>query len=164
LNQIVEVASAVGSVLPILGFVFLGKGIPLFTSVFVKMHLGNMSTGMVFAILMAIVIPGLRGTGTAIILTVMHLLGDGLSQPLIGQIFSALQSSGSLFFGFGGRFPILEQMAHHQHLTLALACVAAPSMFLSLCSTCWRYHRGLQLSSFTTMFWKWEPEGAIACV
>jgi MFS family permease len=125
------VASAMGSVLPILGFVFLGKGIPLFSAVFVEVLLGNMSTGMVFAILMAIVIPGLRGTATAIILTVMHLLGDGLSQPLIGQISSALQSSGSLFFGFGGRFPILEQMAHHQHLTLALACVAAPSMFLS---------------------------------
>jgi MFS family permease len=125
------VASALGSVLPIVGFVFLGRGVPLFSAVFVEVFLGNVSTGLVFAILMTIVIPGLRGTATAIILTVMHLLGDGLSQPLIGQISSALQSGGSSLLGPGGKFPMLAQMARDQHLTLALACVAAPSMFLS---------------------------------
>lgn len=125
------VASALGSVLPIVALVFLGRGVPLYSAVFVEVLLGNMSTGLVFAILMSIVIPGLRGTATAIILTVMHLLGDGLSQPLIGQISFVLQSGGSSLFGLAGRFPILLQMAHEEHLTLALACVAAPSMFLS---------------------------------
>jgi hypothetical protein len=125
------VASALGSVLPIVGFVFLGRGVPLFSAVFVEVFLGNVSTGLVFAILMTIVIPGLRGTATAIILTVMHLLGDGLSQPLIGQISSALQSGGSSLLEPRGKFPMLAQMARDQHLTLALACVAAPSMFLS---------------------------------
>jgi hypothetical protein len=127
--------------------VFLGKGIPLFSAVFLEVLLGNMSTGMVFAILMAIVIPGLRGTATAIILTVMHLLGDGLSQPLIGQLSSAMQSSGAFLFGFGGRFPLLEQMARNQHLTLALACVAAPSMFLSA----WLYMLAIPRSSSTVL-------------
>jgi hypothetical protein len=89
-----------------------------------------MSTGLVFAILVTIVIPGLRGTATAIMLTVIHLCGDGLSQPLVGQISSNLQS-GADVLGLRGRFELFAHLAQSQHLTLALACVAAPSMLLS---------------------------------
>ena len=120
-------ASALGAVFPIIGFALLERGIPLFSAVFVEVLLGNMSTGLVFAILVTIVIPGLRGTATAIMLTVIHLCGDGFSQPLIGEISSRL-ALGSDLLGRRGRFGFIEHLAHSQHLSVALACVAAPAM------------------------------------
>jgi sugar phosphate permease len=120
-------ASALGAVIPIIAFALLERGIPLFSAVFMEVLLGNMSTGLVFAILVTIVIPGLRGTATAIMLTVIHLCGDGLSQPLIGEISSRLEF-GSDLFGLRGRFAFFEHLAHSQHLSVALACVAAPAM------------------------------------
>ncbi len=105
-------ASALGSVVPIIGLSLLDRGIPLFSAVFIEVLLGNMSTGLVFAILVTIVIPGLRGTATAIMLTVIHLFGDGLSQPLIGQISSNLQS-GADFLGLRGRYSLFDHFAVH---------------------------------------------------
>jgi MFS family permease len=123
-------ASALGSVVPIIGLALLDRGVPLFSAVFIEVLLGNMSTGLVFAILVTIVIPGLRGTATAIMLTVIHLFGDGLSQPLIGQISSNLQS-GADFLGLRGSFSLFNHLAGTQHLCVALACITAPAMLVS---------------------------------
>jgi MFS family permease len=123
------IVTALASVLPIVGVLLLPKGPALFTSIFAEVFLANMSTGVVFTILVTIVMPGLRATATAVLLTVIHLLGDAISEPLIGTISSRLATvdSGKLAQAVG----LLPANLFSQHLTLALCSVAAPAMAVS---------------------------------
>jgi hypothetical protein len=57
-------ATGLTSVAPIVAFLVLPKGKSLFAAMFAEVFLGNMSTGIVFTILVTIVIPGLRATAT----------------------------------------------------------------------------------------------------
>jgi MFS family permease len=123
------VVTSLAAVPPIIGFILLPKGSALNAAVFSEVFLANMSTGIVFTILVTIVIPGLRATATAVLLTVIHLFGDAISEPLIGSISTRLQdgiaSKSVLNLGW------LPAAAQSQHLSLALCGVAAPAMALS---------------------------------
>lgn len=121
--------SALASVLPIVVITTQHRGVPLFTAIFAEVFLANMSTGLVFAILVTIVIPGLRGTATAVLLTVIHVFGDAISEPLIGWVSTALKG-GAASLKLLSRFPRSADLLN-QHLTLALCLVTGPAMLLS---------------------------------
>jgi MFS transporter, Spinster family, sphingosine-1-phosphate transporter len=122
--------SALACVLPVIAIVTVQSRLPLFAAIFSEVFLGNISTGLVFAILVSIVAPGLRGTATAIILTVMHLLGDGISQPLIGRISSQLADDHSRY-GLLSRVGAALQVPETHHLSLALLTVSVPATALA---------------------------------
>ena len=84
------IVTALASVLPILGILLLPNVPALFSAIFAEVFLANMSTGVVFTILVTIVIPGLRATATAVLLIVIHVLDDAISEPLMGSISSRL--------------------------------------------------------------------------
>jgi MFS family permease len=117
-------------IVPLLAIALLSSGIPLFAALFGEVFLGNMSTGLVFAILVGIVIPGLRGTATAVLLTVIHVLGDAISQPLIGRISTQL-SNGSPLTAVLQRIGDVLHVPPHNHLSLALVSFAIPSTVMA---------------------------------
>lgn len=123
------VSTALASVLPIVCFLVLPSGKPLFAAIFAEVFLGNMSTGIVFTILVSIVIPGLRATATAVVLTVIHVLGDAISEPLIGSISTHLQHLSAA--KLAGLTSWLPSQLVAQHLAMAICIVAAPAMALS---------------------------------
>ncbi len=123
------VITALASVLPIPAMALLPRGQALFSAIFSEVFLANMSTGIVFTILVTIVIPGLRGTATAVLLTVIHLLGDAISEPLVGIVSTSLQRIASSKARIGVAW--LPSAVQSQHLVLALCVVAAPAMALS---------------------------------
>ena len=126
----ISALSSLACIVPLLAIAMLSRGIPLFVALFGEIFLGNMSTGLVFAILVAIVIPGLRGTATAVILTVIHLLGDGISQPLIGWISTQL-SVGSPLSGVLQRVGDALHVPAGSHLSLALVSVSLPATVMA---------------------------------
>jgi hypothetical protein len=89
-----------------------------------------MSTGLVFAILVSIVIPGLRGTATAVILTLIHVLGDGISQPLIGRISTHLSNASPLTV-FLQRSGNALHIPAQSHLSLALVSFSLPATVIA---------------------------------
>jgi MFS family permease len=122
--------SCVLCVVPLLAIAMLSSGVALFAALFGEVFLGNMSTGLVFAILVGIVIPGLRGTATAVLLTVIHVLGDAISQPLIGRISTELSNGSSLTAALQRLGDVLH-IAPQNHLSLALVSFARPSTVLA---------------------------------
>jgi sugar phosphate permease len=122
-------ATAFAAVLPLFVIATQQRGGSLFSAVFAEILLGNVSTGLVFAILVTVVIPGLRGTATAVMLTSMHLLGDLISQPLIGKI-SSLLSSG-LHIKFLESLRVAMQIPTENHLSLALLIVTVPASLMA---------------------------------
>jgi MFS family permease len=123
------IATALASVPPIIAFLMLPSGKSLFAAIFAEVFLGNMSTGIVFTVLVTVVIPGLRSTATAIVLTVIHVFGDAISEPLIGSISTYLHGlSPAKLAMLGGWLP--PQFAA-QHLMTAICIVSAPAMALS---------------------------------
>ncbi len=123
-------AAAVASVTPLVLIAIQERGTTLFSAAFFEIFFGNISTGLVFAILVTVVIPGLRGTATAVMLTVMHLLGDGISQPLIGHISTWLNSDSPLATATKSLGAAVHIPAQH-HLSLALVCVTLPAFLLA---------------------------------
>jgi MFS family permease len=117
-------------VVPLLAIALLSSGAPLFVALFGEIFLGNMSTGLVFAILVGIVIPGLRGTATAVLLTVIHVFGDAISQPLIGRISSELNQGSALTAVLQHIGDALHIPAQN-HLSLALISFAIPSTIVA---------------------------------
>ena len=125
--------SCFASVIPLLAIALLSSGIPLFAALFGEVFLGNMSTGLVFAILVGIVIPGLRGTATAVLLTIIHVLGDGISQPLIGRLSTQL-SNGARMTLFLQHIGDALHVPPASHLSLALVSVSLPATaFAGIC-------------------------------
>jgi MFS family permease len=116
--------SMIVSVVPVLGFAALTRGTLVFGTVFLEVLLGNMSIGLVMALLVSVVVPGLRATATAIMLTAVHVLGDGISVPLIGYISTALQEGRLLYLMKVGT---LIRVPETHTLSLALVCVVVPS-------------------------------------
>jgi hypothetical protein len=123
------IATALASVPPIVAFLLLPNGKSLFTAIFAEVFLGNMSTGIVFTVLVTIVIPGLRATATAIVLTVIHVLGDAISEPLIGSISTYLHGLSATRVAMLSRW--LPPQIVPQHLMMAICVVSAPAMALS---------------------------------
>jgi MFS family permease len=121
--------TALGSVPPIIAILLLPRGNALYAAIFSEVFLGNMSTGIVFTILVTIVIPGLRGTATAVLMTVIHVLGDAISEPLIGSISNGLR--GVLSSNTTAGLSWLPMAVRSEHLVIAMCCVAAPAMALS---------------------------------
>jgi MFS transporter, Spinster family, sphingosine-1-phosphate transporter len=126
----ISALSSAACVVPLLAIAILPRGVPLFAALFGEIFLGNMSTGLVFAILVGIVAPGLRGTATAVTLLVIHLLGDGISQPLIGRISNQL----SLGSPLTSLIQCAGSMLHvpvQSHLSLALVTVSLPTTVIA---------------------------------
>jgi MFS family permease len=113
---------------PLLCFVLLPRGAGLYGAVFSEVFLANMSTGLVFTILVTIIVPGLRATATAVLLTVIHVLGDMISEPLIGKVSTHLQHAAAATAHAGAWLPASVSA---QHLSQALFIVSAPAMALS---------------------------------
>jgi MFS family permease len=124
-------SSALMSVAPILSFAAIARGTWLFGAVFMEILLGNMSTGLVFALLVTVVVPGLRSTATAVMLTGMHVFGDAISQPLIGYVSTKLhEAPGSL--GILTRLTALVGIPPHHTLSVALVGVVIPATLISV--------------------------------
>jgi MFS family permease len=126
----VSATSALGLVVPLLTIASAARGNFLSSGIFVAVVFGNMSVALVMAILVGAVMPGLRATATAILLIACHLLGDAISQPLIGRVSTSLQSSpGALMFlrHFGEIVHIPQQ----HYLSLAFAAVTLPAAIIS---------------------------------
>jgi sugar phosphate permease len=123
--------SALACTVPLLAIATLHRGTPLFSAIFAEVFLGNISTGLVFAILVGIVIPGLRGTATAVILTVMHILGDGISQPLIGRVSAELAMGSPVTRPLEWLGTALHIPAPDHHLSLALIAITIPATLLA---------------------------------
>jgi MFS transporter, Spinster family, sphingosine-1-phosphate transporter len=126
----ISAISSVACVVPLLAIAVLPRGVPLFVSLFGEIFLGNMSTGLVFAILVGIVIPGLRGTATAVTLLIIHLLGDGISQPLIGRISNQLSDKSPVTSALQRIGDVLH-VPMQSHLSLALVAVSLPTTLIA---------------------------------
>jgi MFS transporter, Spinster family, sphingosine-1-phosphate transporter len=104
--------------------------VPLFTAVFFQFIVAYMSTPLVLALVVTVVSPAIRSTATAVMLTTVHLLGDAISQPLVGRVSTSLENgtlSGGLITALGGFF----QSGPNAHLTLAMMIVIAPAAVVS---------------------------------
>jgi MFS family permease len=76
---------------PLIGIVFSSAHIPLFGSVLLEALIGNASIGLVVSLVIGIVAPELRSTAMAVLLTAVHVIGDVISQPLVGRVSTTLQ-------------------------------------------------------------------------
>jgi hypothetical protein len=108
---------------------FSSKG-PLFTAVFFEFIVVYMSTPLVLALAVTIVSPGIRSTATAALLFTGHLLGDAISQPLVGKVSTAIEQ-GSLPAGLVSALGGFFQTGTAEHLTLAMMTVIAPAAIVS---------------------------------
>src|SRR6185369_1323847 len=108
---------------------FSSKG-PLFTAVFLEFIVVYMSTPLVLALAVTVVSPGIRSTATAVLLTTIHLLGDAISQPLVGKVSTALET-GAVPSGAARVLSGLFQTAPEAHLTLAMLTVLAPAALVA---------------------------------
>ena len=121
--------SAVLMAVPLALIAVAHRPVPLFSAVLVEALFGNMSWGLVFAVVVTIVAAELRSTATAVLVTMVHLLGDVISQPLVGRVSTSIET---------GRAPALAHMlssfgvdAVGHHLSLALVMVTMPACLLS---------------------------------
>ena len=91
--------------------------------------LGNLSVGLLFALVMDALVPEVRATATAVMLTVGHALGDVISQPLVGRISTSLEqlSTAAPFWAMLSPFGI----GPSQHLAVALTMVTAPAALVT---------------------------------
>ena len=103
---------------------------PLFTAVFFEFIVVYMSTPLVLALAVTIVSPGIRSTATAALLFTGHLLGDAISQPLVGKVSTSIEQ-GSLSPGVVSSLASIFQTGTSEHLTLAMMTVIAPTAVLS---------------------------------
>lgn len=102
----------------------------LFGVVFGEFLLANIATGLVLASVVTAVAPGMRATGTAVMLTTVHLLGDAISQPLVGRVSTAMER-GEIPTGLVEGLASLLRTTPDQHLTIALLSVCTPAALLA---------------------------------
>lgn len=111
---------------PLLAIAALRSLVPLYTAVFFQFILAYMSTPLVLALAVTVVSPGIRSTATAVLLTTVHLLGDAISQPLVGKVSTVFETGAipaNLARFLSGAF----HTGADAHLTLALLVVIAPA-------------------------------------
>lgn len=126
----VSATSAIGLVVPLFAIATAGRGNFLMSGIFVAVVFGNMSVALIMAILVGAVMPGLRATATAVLLISCHLLGDAISQPLIGRVSTTLQSSpGALIFL--RHLGAILQIPPQNYLSLAFVAVTLPAAVFS---------------------------------
>ena len=110
--------------IPIVGIALARVGFPLSLSVFGEAFLGNASIGIIITLIVAAVAPEIRSTATAVALTAVHLMGDVISQPLIGWLSTALDRARSAVVIW---HPLqLVGIVPAQHLLVALCVVVIP--------------------------------------
>jgi MFS family permease len=110
--------------IPIVGIALAHVGFPLSLSVFGEAFLGNASIGIIITLIVAAVAPEIRSTATAVALTAVHLMGDVISQPLIGWLSTALDRARSSVVIW---HPLqLVGIVPAQHLLVALCLVVIP--------------------------------------
>lgn len=120
----VAAGTAALTVIPVLSIAMSVGRAPLFASVFGEAFLGNAAIGIIITLIVAAVTPEIRATATAVALTTVHLVGDIISQPLVGWISTALDRAGSasaLWHALG-----VLGIAPTQHLLVALTAVVVP--------------------------------------
>jgi MFS family permease len=109
---------------PLAGLLASTNRLPVFASVFAQAFLGNASIGIIITLIVATVVPELRATATAVALTSVHLMGDVISQPLVGQlsvVLERLRPSAAVW-------TLLQPLGvtPDEHLVLALIVVTIP--------------------------------------
>ena len=110
--------------IPIVGIALARVGFPLSLSVFGEAFLGNASIGIIITLIVAAVAPEIRSIATAVALTAVHLMGDVISQPLIGWLSTALDRARSAVVIW---HPLhLVGIEPAQHLLVALCVVVIP--------------------------------------
>lgn len=114
-------------VLPLLAIGVAQTYLSVFSSVLVEALFGNMGTGLVIALAMNAVMPGVRATAMAFMLLFGHLLGDAISWPLVGFVSTGMQNGG--FTALHG-FAVEIGVEASSHLTIALIAVAVPGILM----------------------------------
>jgi MFS transporter, Spinster family, sphingosine-1-phosphate transporter len=110
--------------IPVVGIALTPVGFPLGLSVFGEAFLGNASIGIIITLIVAAVAPEIRSTATAVALTAVHLMGDLISQPLVGWLSTALERARSTAAIW---HPLeLVGILPPQHLLVALCVVVIP--------------------------------------
>jgi MFS family permease len=122
--------SAFGLIVPVLVVASAEQGHILFGAIFFAILFGNMSTALVVTLLVTLVAPGLRGTATAISITVAHLFGDAISQPAIGTLSEYLRVNSTASNVFS-RIAIFACIPQQHYLSLAITCVVVPAAILA---------------------------------
>jgi hypothetical protein len=112
-------------IVPLVGIVLSVAWMPLFGNVFVEALLGNASIGIIITLIVATVAPELRSTATAVALTAVHLIGDVISQPLVGHVSTALEQAKAPA-GRAWSWMSMLGLTEAQHLLAALVAVAVP--------------------------------------
>jgi MFS transporter, Spinster family, sphingosine-1-phosphate transporter len=110
--------------IPVAGIAVASVGNNLTLSVFGEAFLGNASIGIIITLIVAVVAPEIRSTATALALTAVHLMGDIISQPLIGWLSTTLERARgavAIWHPLG-----LVGIAPAQHLLVALCLVVIP--------------------------------------
>lgn len=117
--------SALLTAVPLLLIVLAFQRGALFGGVFLEAFLGNMSVGVAVAILVSVVLPEVRATATAVMLTSVHVFGDVISQPLVGKL-STMMENGQL-----SSLPVAFGLQTSHHLSVALFVVTTPAVIFS---------------------------------
>ena len=123
-------ASVILTAAPLIGLGMAFARAPIFAAVFFEILLANTSLGLVVALAVSIVSPGIRATATAAMLTTVHLLGDAISQPLVGKL-STEMLEGGISGTVVSELAALFRTSPDSHLTIALLCVALPAAVVS---------------------------------
>jgi hypothetical protein len=110
--------------IPLAGIAAATVGPALYLSVFGEAFLGNASIGIIITLIVAAVAPEIRSTATAVALTSVHVIGDVISQPLIGWLSTVLQGASAVEAIWGPLRVVRIQPA--QHLLVALTVVVIP--------------------------------------
>jgi hypothetical protein len=109
---------------PLAGLMASTSRLPVFASVFAQAFLGNASIGIIITLIVATVVPELRATATAVALTSVHLMGDVISQPLVGKISDVLERLRPSAALWAFLQPI--GVTRDEHLVVALIAVTIP--------------------------------------
>ena len=118
------------TLVPLFAIAVTQSRVPLFSAVFVQYIVAYMSTPLVLALAVTVVSPGIRSTATAVLLTTVHLLGDAISQPLVGKVSTALET-GVIPPGVARALAGLLQTSADAHLTIAFFAVLAPAALVA---------------------------------
>jgi MFS family permease len=141
----VSAMSALFTAVPLLIIVLAFNRGALFSGVFLEAFFGNMSVGIAIAVLVSIVLPEVRATATAVMLTSVHVFGDVISQPLVGKLSTMMENGGL------ASLPIVFGLGTAHHLSVALFVVSTPAVIFSaifyIVASRDRFHRGAPLAA-----------------
>jgi MFS transporter, Spinster family, sphingosine-1-phosphate transporter len=115
--------------IPLAGLLASTSRVFVFGNVFAQAFLGNASVGIIITLIVATVAPELRATATAVALTSVHLMGDVVSQPLVGKVSDVLQRSSPAATIWTVLQPL--SVTSDQHLAVALVAVTIPGALVT---------------------------------